>query len=135
MLDVVRAASDYARLTGRRVSYESVMIDGINDTLADAQAMAQLLSGRSAHVNLIPINPVAHTPWQPSRAERIADFAEVLRSAGVTTTIRRNRGIEIGAACGQLAAELAGTPMPDAVLRRRSRLEAESSAALADVAR
>ncbi len=135
VLDVVRAASDYARLTGRRVSYESVMIDGINDTLADAQAMAQLLSGRSAHVNLIPMNPVAHTPWQPSRAERIADFAEVLRSAGVTTTIRRNRGIEIGAACGQLAAELAGTPTPDAVLRRRSRLEAESSAALADVAR
>lgn len=135
VLDVVRAASDYARLTGRRVSYESVMIDGINDTLADAQAMAQLLSGRSAHVNLIPMNPVAHTPWQPSRAERVSGFAEVLRSAGVTTTIRRNRGIEIGAACGQLAAELAETPTPDAVQRRRSRLEAESSAALADVAR
>ena len=74
VLDVVRAASDYARMTGRRVSYESVMIDGINDTPADAQAMAQLLSGRSAHVNLIPMNPVAHTPWQPSRAERIAGF-------------------------------------------------------------
>jgi 23S rRNA (adenine2503-C2)-methyltransferase len=135
VLDVVRLASDYARMTGRRVSYESVMIDGINDTLADAHAMAQLLAGRSAHVNLIPMNPVAHTPWQPSRAERIAGFAEVLRSAGVTTTIRRNRGIEIGAACGQLAAELADTPTPDAVQRRRSRLEAESSAALADVAR
>ena len=135
VLDVVRAASEYARLTGRRVSYESVMIDGINDTLADAQAMAGLLSGRSAHVNLIPMNPVAHTPWQPSRADRIARFAEVLRSAGVTTTIRRNRGIEIGAACGQLAAELADAPTPDAVQRRRSRLEAESSAALADVAR
>jgi 23S rRNA (adenine2503-C2)-methyltransferase len=135
VLDVVRAASDYARMTGRRVSYESVMIDGINDTLTDAQAMAQLLSGRSAHVNLIPMNPVAHTPWQPSRAERIAGFAEVLRSAGVTTTIRRNRGIEIGAACGQLAAELADMPTPDAIQRRRSRLEAESSAALVDVAR
>ncbi len=135
VLDVVRAASDYARLTGRRVSYESVMIDGINDTPADAEAMAGLLAGRSAHVNLIPMNPVAHTPWQPSRADRIAGFAATLRRAGVTTTIRRNRGIEIGAACGQLAAEQAAAPAPDAVQRRRSRLEAESSAALAEAAR
>ena len=135
VLDVVRAASDYARQTGRRVSYESVMIDGINDTPADAEAMARLLAGRSAHVNLIPMNPVAHTPWQPSRADRIAGFAATLREAGVTTTIRRNRGIEIGAACGQLAAEQAAAPSPDAVQRRRSLLEAESSAALAEAAR
>ena len=135
VLDVVRAASDYARLTGRRVSYESVMIDGINDTLDDARAMSRLLAGRSAHVNLIPMNPVAHTPWRPSRAERIADFAATLRDAGVATTIRRNRGIDIGAACGQLAAEQATAPTPDAVLRRRRRLEAESSAALVEVAR
>ncbi|MET1232938.1 MAG: 23S rRNA (adenine(2503)-C(2))-methyltransferase RlmN [Candidatus Limnocylindrales bacterium] len=135
ILDVVRAASDYARLTGRRVSYESVMIDGINDTPADAEAMARLLAGGSAHVNLIPMNPVAHTPWQPSRADRIAGFAATLRDAGVTTTVRRNRGIEIGAACGQLAAEQAATPAPEAVQRRRSRLEAESSAALLEAAR
>ena len=128
--DVVRAASDYARLTGRRVSYESVMIDGINDTPDDARAMAQLLAGRAAHANLIPMNPVAHTPWQPSRADRIAGFAAILRAAGVATTIRRNRGIDIGAACGQLAAEQAALPAPDAVQRRRDRLEAESSAAL-----
>jgi 23S rRNA (adenine2503-C2)-methyltransferase len=134
VLDVVRAASEYARLTGRRVSYESVMIDGINDTPADAQAMAVLLAGRSAHVNLIPMNPVAHTPWQPSRADRIVDFAAILRDAGVATTIRRNRGVEIGAACGQLAAEHAATPAPEAIQRRRSRLEAESSAALVEAA-
>ena len=133
VLDVVRAASDYARLTGRRVSYESVMIDGINDTPDDARAMASLLAGRSAHVNLIPMNPVAHTPWQPSRADRIAGFATTLREAGVATTIRRNRGIDIGAACGQLAAEQAAAPTPDAVRRRRERLEAESSAALLEV--
>ena len=135
VLDVVAAASDYARSTGRRVSYESVMIDGINDTPADAEAMARLLAGRSAHVNLIPMNPVAHTPWQPSRADRIAGFAATLRAAGVATTIRRNRGIEIGAACGQLAAEQAPAPAPDAVQRRRSHLEAESSAALVEAAR
>jgi 23S rRNA (adenine2503-C2)-methyltransferase len=134
VLDVVRAASDYARLTGRRVSYESVMIDGINDTAADARAMAELLAGRSAHVNLIPMNPVAHTPWQPSRADRITGFAAILRDAGVATTIRRNRGVEIGAACGQLAAEQAAAPAAEAVQRRRRRLEAESRAALVEVA-
>ena len=83
------------------------------------------------------MNPVAHTPWQPSRAERIADFAEVLRSARHRrTTIRRNRGIEIGAACGQLAAELAehadaGRHPAAAAKPARAR----SSAALVDVAR
>ncbi len=133
LVDVVRAASDYARLTGRRVSYESVMIDGINDTPDDAHAMAQLLAGRAAHVNLIPMNPVAHTPWQPSRADRIAGFAATLRAAGVATTIRRNRGVDIGAACGQLAAEQAAAPAPEAVKRRRDRLEAESSAALLEL--
>ena len=79
------------------------MIEGINDTPVDAAAMADLLTGRGAHVNLIPMNPVAHTPWQPSSPERIAGFAARLRSAGVGVTVRRNRGIEIGAACGQLA--------------------------------
>jgi 23S rRNA (adenine2503-C2)-methyltransferase len=135
VLDVVHAASEYAERTGRRVSYETVMIEGINDTPVDAEAMAHLLRGRLAHVNLIPMNPVAHTPWQPSRAERIAGFAATLRAAGVATTIRRNRGIEIGAACGQLAAEQAAAPAPEAVQRRRSLLEAESSAALVEAAR
>jgi len=135
VIEVVRAATDYARRTGRRVSYESVMIDGINDTPADATAMAGLLAGLGAHVNLIPMNPVAHTPWQPSRPDRVAAFAATLRAAGVGTTIRRNRGIDIGAACGQLAAEQAAAPAPEAIQRRRSRLEAESSAALAGAAR
>ncbi|HXX61009.1 MAG TPA: 23S rRNA (adenine(2503)-C(2))-methyltransferase RlmN [Candidatus Sulfotelmatobacter sp.] len=128
--EVVRAATAYAAATGRRVSYEVVMIEGINDTPADASAIAALLRGRLAHVNLIPMNPVAHTPWQPSRAPRLAAFAAALRAAGVTTTIRRNRGLEIGAACGQLAAESAGLPSPTAVALRRERLARESAAAL-----
>ena len=92
------------------MTYEMVMIGGINDTPADARAAADLLEGRLAHVNLIPMNPVAHTPWQPSPPERIEEFANVLRDGGLHTTVRRNRGVEIGAACGQLAAELAGAP-------------------------
>ena len=72
----------YAEATGRRVTYEMVMIDGINDTAADARAAAALLRDRLAHVNLIPMNPVAHTPWQPSPPERVEAFASVLRAAG-----------------------------------------------------
>ena len=128
--EVVRLAAAYAEATGRRVSYEVVMIEGINDTPADAAAIAALLRGRQAHVNLIPMNPVAHTPWQPSRPPRVTAFAAALREAGLTTTIRRNRGFEIGAACGQLAAESAGRPSPAAVARRRERLARESAAAL-----
>ena len=131
---VVAAATAYATTTGRRITYEMVMIGGINDTLADAHAAAELLKGRLAHVNLIPMNPVAHTPWQPSPADRIEDFANVLRRVGLHTTVRRNRGVDIGAACGQLAAELAGAPTPMAVARRQRLLVDRSAAALLDAA-
>ncbi|MFV2064703.1 MAG: 23S rRNA (adenine(2503)-C(2))-methyltransferase RlmN [Chloroflexota bacterium] len=128
--DVVAAATAYADATGRRITYEMVMIDGINDTPADARATAELLRGRLAHVNLIPMNPVAHTPWQPSAPDRVEGFATILRAAGLHTTVRRNRGLDIGAACGQLAAELAGKPVPAAVKRRRDIIERRSAAAL-----
>ncbi len=127
---VVAAAAAYARATGRRVTYEYVMIDGINDTRQDAAETAALLAGHLAHVNLIPMNPVAHTPWRPSPPERIEAFATVLRRAGLRATVRRNRGIEIGAACGQLAAEQAARPDPAVVARRRDLLVAKSAAAL-----
>ena len=128
--DVVAAATEYADATGRRVTYEMVMIDGINDTPADAHATAELLRGRLAHVNLIPMNPVAHTPWQPSQPDRVEAYASVLRAVGLHTTVRRNRGLDIGAACGQLAAERAGEPTPAAVQRRRDVIERRSAAAL-----
>jgi 23S rRNA (adenine2503-C2)-methyltransferase len=128
---VVEAASAYAAATGRRVSYEYVMIDGINDTSADAAAVADLLRGRLAHVNLIPMNPVAHTPWRPSRPQRIEGFAAELHGAGITVTVRHHRGDEIGAACGQLAAEQARGPVVAVVRRRRERLEQAGAAALA----
>jgi 23S rRNA (adenine2503-C2)-methyltransferase len=130
---VVAAATRYADVTGRRVSYEYVMIDGINDTPADAEAMAALLRGKLAHVNLIPMNPVAHTPWRPSSRERTDVFAAILRDRGMPVTVRRNRGIEIGAACGQLAAELGDQPTAPAVARRRELLVVRSADALRGV--
>jgi len=128
--DVVEAARDHARATGRRVTYEAVMIDGINDTDLDAEAMADLLRDEHAHVNLIPMNQVAHTPWTGTPIPAVERFAARLRAAGIQTTIRFNRGTEIGAACGQLAAEHAGQPTPIVVQRRRERLVTESAAAL-----
>ncbi len=128
--EVVAAARDHAAATGRRITYEVTMIGGINDTDADADAMVELLRGDHAHVNLIPMNPVAHTPWAASPMPVIDRFAGMLRSAGIQTTIRINRGQEVGAACGQLAAERGGEPPAPAVARRRARLVAESAAAL-----
>jgi 23S rRNA (adenine2503-C2)-methyltransferase len=128
--EVVAAARDHAAATGRRISYEVTMIGGINDTDADAEAMIELLRGDHAHVNLIPMNPVAHTPWTASPMPIIERFAAMLVAAGIQTTIRGNRGQDVGAACGQLAAERAGQPPAPAVARRRARLVAQSAAAL-----
>jgi 23S rRNA (adenine2503-C2)-methyltransferase len=128
--EVVAAARDHARATGRRISYEVTLIGGINDTEQDADAMAALLRSELAHVNLIPMNPVAHTPWTASEPAVVARFASRLRAAGIGTTVRLNRGVEIGAACGQLAAERAGQPAPAAVERRRTLLVRSSAAAL-----
>ncbi len=127
---VVSAASEYQVATGRRVSYEYVMIDGVNDTPADVAALVDLLRGRRAHVNLIPMNDVAHTPWRATPTDRIEAFAVGLQSGGIGTTVRRNRGREVGAACGQLAAERAGESSPPEIARRRALLVEESARAL-----
>src|ERR1700675_2416804 len=128
--EVVAAAREHASATGRRISYEVTMISGVNDTQVDADAMAGLLRGDHAHVNLIPMNPVAHTPWTASQMPVIERFAATLLAGGIQTTIRANRGVDVGAACGQLAAERAGEPPAPAVARRQARLVAESAAAL-----
>ncbi|MEI7745229.1 MAG: 23S rRNA (adenine(2503)-C(2))-methyltransferase RlmN, partial [Chloroflexota bacterium] len=128
--EVVAAAREHAETTGRRVTYEVTMIAGINDTELDADAMAEVLRGELAHVNLIPMNAVAHTPWTGTPVPVVERFAARLQAAGIATTIRFNRGTEIGAACGQLAAEHAGRPTPIVVQRRREKLEAQSAAAL-----
>jgi 23S rRNA (adenine2503-C2)-methyltransferase len=128
--EVVAAARDHARVTGRRVSYEYVMISGVNDTEIDADALAMLLRGDLAHVNLIPMNPVAHTPWQASDPDRVAQFAARVRRGGVGVTVRANRGQDAGAACGQLAADRAGEPTAAVVAHRRAAIVRESETAL-----
>ena len=76
----------------------------MNDAPDHAEAVVRLLSGLIAHVNLIPLNPVPGIPLRPSPRDRVEKFAEILRNAGVPTTVRLGRGIEIQAGCGQLRA-------------------------------
>lgn len=101
----------YFETTGRRISYEYAMIDGVNDSDAQADLLAQLLRGQPGHVNLIPLNHVAESPLKPSR--RTAAFQQRLERHGVTVTVRRRLGGDIDASCGQLrrrAMEQAGFP-------------------------
>ena len=98
------AARAYASRTGRRVSYEWVLLAGVNDTERDADELARLLDRRLSHVNLIPFNPVDGTPYQASEPARVAQFAQWLRSRRLNVTVRDTRGREADAACGQLRA-------------------------------
>jgi 23S rRNA (adenine2503-C2)-methyltransferase len=104
LADLMPAAADYARKTGRRVSYEYVMLRDVNDGLEHADALARLLPRHLSHVNLIPYNATdavyAATP--PARARA---FRDRLSAAALSATIRASRGRDIAAACGQLKAE------------------------------
>jgi 23S rRNA (adenine2503-C2)-methyltransferase len=90
---------------GRRITFEYVMIDGVNDDPALADQLAPLAGEFHAHVNLIPFNVVPGTGWAPSPPSRLREFAARLEARGVNATIRTPRGQDIAAACGQLAAE------------------------------
>lgn len=90
----------YFETTGRRISYEYAMIDGVNDSDAQADRLAELLRGQPGHVNLIPLNDVAESPLKPSR--RVRQFQQRLEGHGVTATVRRKLGGDIDASCGQL---------------------------------
>ena len=90
----------YFQTTGRRISYEYAMIDGVNDSDWQADRLAGLLKGTGGHVNLIPLNNVEESPLKPSR--RVAAFRKRLESHGVTVTVRRKLGSDIDASCGQL---------------------------------
>ena len=95
---------------GRRITFEYVMIDGVNDAPEHALQLAALIREFQAHVNLIPFNPIPGTDWRPTPRERLESFAAALEEHGVPATIRTPRGRDIAAACGQLRAEHATRP-------------------------
>ena len=95
---------------GRRVTFEYIMIDGVNDDPALADTLAGLADEVHAHVNLIPYNPIPGPDWGPSPDDRIRAFADRLEGRGINTTVRTPRGRDIAAACGQLRAEHETSP-------------------------
>lgn len=99
---VLSAADEFFEQTGRRVTYEYVVLGGRNDSVDLARELAGLLRGRNAHVNLIPMNTVSELPFHDPAAERLRAFVEVLDQSGVTATVRKRKGADIDAACGQL---------------------------------
>jgi 23S rRNA (adenine2503-C2)-methyltransferase len=104
--DLMAACRDYLAVKNRRISFEWAMIDGVNDQPRDARELANLARSMqpSAHVNLIPLNPTPGWPTKGTTRAGVYAFAERLEELGVNVTVRQNRGTDIDAACGQLAA-------------------------------
>jgi 23S rRNA (adenine2503-C2)-methyltransferase len=104
-LDELLAACDaYVASTGRRMTFEYVLIDGVNADAEHARELVSLLSPRRVHINLIPMNPTPAVPWEAPPVAAQRRFAAICESGGLTATIRHNRGTNIDAACGQLYA-------------------------------
>ncbi len=102
--ELIPAAQRFAARTGRRVSYEYVLLGGVNDTERDAGELGRLIDRRQSHVNLIPFNPVEHTPYHEPTPAGVGRFAALVRAQGLNVTVRDTRGREGDAACGQLRA-------------------------------
>jgi 23S rRNA (adenine2503-C2)-methyltransferase len=101
---IVGAARAHAERTGRRTSYEYVLLQGVNDSVEQARRLATVVGHRLSHVNLIPMNPIEGSPLAPPSKARAQAFQSILQAAGISTTIRATRGLDIDAACGQLRA-------------------------------
>lgn len=100
--ELIKACRYYGRTTGRRISFEYAMINGVNDSSKDALDLANRIRGILCHINLIPVNDVTETNYKKSNIKSINNFAELLKKQGFTATIRRTLGSDIEASCGQL---------------------------------
>jgi 23S rRNA (adenine2503-C2)-methyltransferase len=99
---ILEAADDYFAATGRRLTFEYVLLGGVNDRPSDARKLAALLRDRTALVNVIPYNPVTALPYETPTDEAVTRFSRILEQAGIAIRIRRRKGDKINAACGQL---------------------------------
>jgi 23S rRNA (adenine2503-C2)-methyltransferase len=103
--ELVKACREFPARNGRRITFEYVLLAGVNDGLDDAARLARLLRGIPAKVNLIPYNPGPGLPYAAPAPDRVVAFQEELAARNLTVVVRKNRGRDISAACGQLAAE------------------------------
>jgi len=103
--ELMAACREYTEITHRRITFEYALTSGVNDSPAQARALAALLKGMLCHVNLIPVNPVEGQSLSPTKRREAMAFAEILQKAGIPATVRRTIGAEVNAACGQLRAK------------------------------
>lgn len=103
--ELIKATKTYFEMTGRRITFEYALIEGMNDSIQCADELAQILTGFPLHINLIPINKIDEREYMPSSKEAAAAFKDRLEQNGMSVTIRRTLGADIDAACGQLRKE------------------------------
>ena len=100
--ELLAACRRYYDITGRRISFEYAMINGVNDTPEAARTLLRRLKGLPAHMNLIPLNHVEESPLKPSTRQAVQQFQKILEDGGIPATVRRTLGSDIDASCGQL---------------------------------
>ncbi|MBR4172837.1 MAG: 23S rRNA (adenine(2503)-C(2))-methyltransferase RlmN [Clostridia bacterium] len=100
--ELIKACKDYIKETKRRISFEYSLINGVNDSIENADELSRLISGMLCHVNLIPVNSIEERDYSSDNKERIKKFSERLLKNGVNATVRRELGRDINASCGQL---------------------------------
>lgn len=108
---LLQACRDYQETTGRRVTFEYILLDGVNDSVEEARELVRLLQGTHALVNLIPWNPIEGVDFKRSRPSHVRAFQEIVEQSGIKCTVRQEKGSDIAAACGQLRlSDLGGKP-------------------------
>ena len=100
--ELIAACRTYCTRTGRRIFFEWTLIEGTNDTPAQARTLGELLAGIDAHVNLIPLNPTGGFTGGATSLAAATGFQHMLKAAGIPSTVRQRRGIDVAAGCGQL---------------------------------
>lgn len=100
--EIIDACRNYIEITNKRITFEYALVKGVNDSIENAKKLSEILRGLLCHVNLIPINEIKENTYETTTVEAINNFAKVLLASGIETTVRREMGSDINAACGQL---------------------------------
>ncbi len=109
--ELVAECREYVKMTGRRLSFEYILLEGFNDLPHHAEELAKLMRGFQCHVNLIPYNPISEVDYRRPSKDRIEDFVRELESRKIAASVRYSRGLEADAACGQLRASSVSPPL------------------------